>query len=461
MTRYSRLMFLVGAASLLGGCRHVVSESATVQPLSAACQVALAPGAHRQPLDRAIGDLQEQARTSVRKRQVLEQLGYQFVNRARLANDPGDYVLAEQVAVCIDEQDRGDLAALLLRGHALHQLHRFHEAEAIARMLVARREFVLDYALLGDTLMEQGRLTEAAGAYQKMIDLKPFYQSYTRAAHLRWLNGELDGAIDLIQKAITAASPRDPEAIAWAYTRLAGYELQRGDFERAAAAIDSAFSFQPDYASALLLRGRILLAQKRSRDAVPILERAASLNPLPEYQWVLADALRRLGREAQATAVEQQIKEQGAATDPRTVALFLSTRGVDQSQALSLTERELDVRRDVFTEDARAWALAGAGRFAEATAAMDRALSARTNDARLFVHAGAIAAATGRNREARRWFAAAETFRFTLLPSELDLLSEGLRPSDSTTRALAGPRAPRSARVGSLARSFASVRTRF
>jgi len=35
--------------------------------------------------------------------------------------------------------------------------------------------------------------------------------------------------------------------------------------------------------------------------------------------------------------------------------------------------------------------------------------------------------------------------------------SEGLRPSDSPTRSLAGPRPPRSARVGSLARSFAGV----
>jgi hypothetical protein len=33
--------------------------------------------------------------------------------------------------------------------------------------------------------------------------------------------------------------------------------------------------------------------------------------------------------------------------------------------------------------------------------------------------------------------------------------SEGLRPSDSLTRSRAGPRKPRSARVGSLARSFA------
>jgi len=33
--------------------------------------------------------------------------------------------------------------------------------------------------------------------------------------------------------------------------------------------------------------------------------------------------------------------------------------------------------------------------------------------------------------------------------------SEGLRPSDPLTRSLAGPPKPRSARVGSLARSFA------
>src|SRR4029077_10337831 len=187
-----------------------------------------------------------------------EQLGYQFIARARIANDPGDYTLAERVATCLEERHPGDLVALLLRGHALHQLHRFHEAEAIARTLVTKREFVLDYALLGDALMEQGRLTEAAAAYQKMIDLKPFYQSYTRAAHLRWLTGDLNGAIELIRKAIAAASPRNPEAIAWAYTRLGAYELQRGDASQAMRAVDAALSFQPDYAAALLMPGGAL-----------------------------------------------------------------------------------------------------------------------------------------------------------------------------------------------------------
>ena len=135
-----------------------------------------------------------------------------------------------------DNEASGIDQALLLRGHVLHQLHRFREAEQIARALVSTREVALDFGLLGDTLMEQGRLTEAAAAYQRMVDLKPFYQSYVRAAHLRWMRGDLDGAIELIRLAIGSASPRDPESAAWAWTRLAAYELQAGRARRAAAA---------------------------------------------------------------------------------------------------------------------------------------------------------------------------------------------------------------------------------
>src|SRR6185503_12610092 len=102
---------------------------------------------------------------------------------------------------------------------------------------------------------------------QKMIDLKPFYQSYTRAAHLRWLRGDLHGAIEMMHAAVKAASPRDRESVAWAYARLATYELQRGhlaDAERMAA---SSLQYVPDYAAALLARGRIQLARGRNADA--------------------------------------------------------------------------------------------------------------------------------------------------------------------------------------------------
>jgi tetratricopeptide (TPR) repeat protein len=336
--------------------------------------------------------------------------------------------VAEQAAACLESMQPNEPAALLLRGHVLHQMHRFGEAEAIARRLVATREFVLDFGLLGDALMEQGRVAEAAEAYQKMIDLKPFYQSYTRAAHVRWLRGDLAGAIEMMRAAVKAASLRDPESIAWAHSRLAFYELQRGRLADAGRMADASLRSVPDYAAALLARGRIQLAQKKPAEAVETLTRAARLNPLPEYQWALADALRLVNRADEAAAIEHQLVQGGAAADPRTLALYLATRRDSGGTAVHLARRELEKRADVFTLDALAWALASRGELQEASTLMTRALAEGTEDGRLFVHAAAIAAADGRPADAARWADKARKLRFTLLPSELGVLRRGLVP---------------------------------
>jgi tetratricopeptide (TPR) repeat protein len=392
--------------------------------------VAFAPGRDQNDADREIARTQREARSVRRARQAIERLGYLYVARARVSNDAGDYKLAEAAAECLDSWYPGEAATLLLRGHVLHQLHRFREAEQLARALVAKRTFVLDYGLLGDAVMEQGRLAEAADAYQKMIDLKPFYQSYTRAAHLRWLKGDLAGATDVMRLAIASASPRDPESSAWAWTRLSAYELQAGRLSEAAHAAESALGHQPGYAAALLAKGRALLAMRRPSDAVEALQRAARLNPLPEYQWALADAMRSQGRTDEAGAVELELTTRGAAADPRTLALYLATRRKEPARALALAEEELRARADVFTLDAHAWALAAAGRIDTAREEIARAVAEGTEDGRLFLHAGVIHAAAGRDRDAKRWLAKARHLRATLLPSE----------SAELTRTLAGVR---------------------
>jgi tetratricopeptide (TPR) repeat protein len=398
------------------------TSTSAIDPCAAA--LAPAPGSSQ---DRAIVELQNEARLRADSRRALESLGYRYVARARVSSDPGDYTLAEQSAACLTSRYPDDAAAQLLRGHVLHQLHRFREAEEMARRLVARREFVLDYGLLGDALMDQGKLDEAAAAYQKMIDLKPFYQSYVRAAHLRWLKGDVENATALIRLAIQAASPRDRESVAWAYTRLAIYELQQGRVDEAAAAVDSALSYQPDYAAALLERGRVLVARDRPADAIAPLRRAAGLNPLPEFQWALADALRLTGQDREAERVERALVERGRYTDPRTLALFLATRRTSTADAVSVAEGELESRRDIFTLDALAWALAAAGRASEADAAMKRALAEGTEDGRLFLHAAVIAELQGRQLEASAFSTKATALRATLLPSErveLDLVRQ-------------------------------------
>ena len=178
---------------------------------------------------------------------------------------------------------------------------------------------------------------------------------------MRWLKGDLDGAREVMRLAAESASPRDPESIAWAWTRLAAYELQSGRLDAAMGAADTALRHQPDYAAALLAQGRVLLARRRVSDAVSVLRKAARLNPLPEYQWVLADALRLGGLGAEANAVEEDLIARGSATDPRTLALYLATRRTNVATAVSLAQDELRARHDVFTLDAHAWTLAASG----------------------------------------------------------------------------------------------------
>ncbi len=426
---------LIALAMLAAACR--TQDGAPPSPVAAtprACDIALAPGGAQSLTETARHDLasgiaraQEEARGGADAKDALERLGYLFVAEARVANDPGGYTLAQAAAECLESRFPEDAAAQLLRGHVLHQLHRFREAEQVARALVARRTVVLDYGLLGDALMEQGRLDEAGAAYQTMLDLKPFYQSYVRAAHLRWLKGDLEGAIEALRLAIGSASPRDPESSAWAWTRLAAYELQAGRFSSSLAAADEALRHQPDYAAALLARGRTLLAMNERAAAVEPLARAAARNPLPEYQWALADALRLAGREREAARVEQQLTADGAALDPRTLALYLATRGIEPAKAVALAEEELETRGDVFTLDAHAWALAASGRVGEARDLLGRAVAEGTEDARLFLHAGAIHAAAGERREARTWLQKADRLRAMLLPSESAELTRQLK----------------------------------
>jgi tetratricopeptide (TPR) repeat protein len=420
-------MLLLLAAILPGiSCRQKnvgALKTATPRPIAVdPLAIALAPHTGDGRLDQEIRRLQQRIREGRTPELSLEQLGWSFVAKARESFDPGFYKLAESCALAIEQRVPQSPDALLLRGHVLHSLHRFKDAEVLARQLVETRGLSFDFGLLGDVLMEQGKLKDAVDAYQHMIDLKPELHAYARIAHLRWLKGDVDGAIEAMKLAVGSASPQDAESAAWVNTRLALYELQTGQFQIADRVCATALSFQPNYAPALLLRGRMLLARNRNVEAADVLKTAAKINPLPEYQWTLAEALRAADRPSDAIAVEKQLRESGAAADPRTLALYLATRCESASIALDLARAELNSRGDIFTHDAFAWSLAAAGRFSEAQPEMDLALAEGTEDGRLFFHAAMIAARNGHEAEARRWLEKASSLVQLLLPSERDQL---------------------------------------
>jgi tetratricopeptide (TPR) repeat protein len=391
---------------------------------SSPCAVALVPNKGDEKIDHEIRQLQQQARSDLEAAGTMKRLGWAFITKARLSHDPGYYKLAEVCALCVRSKDDDDPDALLLQGHILQSVHKFKDAEPIARKLTTIRTEAFDYGLLGDVLMEQGRLTEAVAAYQRMIDLKPDLQSYTRVAHMRWLKGDLDGAIEVMRMAVTSGSPGDPEPTAWAYTRLGIYELQAGDIEIAAKCAAMAMQFAENYPAALLLRGRTLLAQGKANQAIDYLQHAAVLTRLPEYEWTLADALREAGEAQAAKELETSLCRDGAVNDPRTFALYLATRRQQVEEALKLAREELNTRADVFTIDALAWALNANGRLAEAREYSKKALIEGTQDARLFYHAGCIALAAGEYSDAEKSFAFSNRIKQMLMPSEREDLGK-------------------------------------
>jgi tetratricopeptide (TPR) repeat protein len=410
-------LFIVLGATVAKKASWFGGESAIAKLQPASCRLVLAPLPVNKPIDRDIAQQQARVLSGSSSAAALEQLGWTFIKKARVSFDAGFYKLAEQCAVCAETRGSKGPETLLLRAHALQSLHHFADAEAAARELLSLRQRPFDYGVLGDILMDQGKVREGAAAYQKMVDSRPDLHSYARAAHVRWLTGDLKGAIHLINLATKASSPNDPEAAAWVFTRFALYRLQSGATKQALEACDAALALQSDYAPAMLARGRTLLAVNRVADAVVELQRAVELNPLPEYQWALADALTLNGDRDQAARIESQIAERST-EDPRMISLYLATRHQDVERAVQLAQQELHNRGDVFTHDALAWALAAAGRSVEAQQHMNKALSERTADPRLYLHAGVIAALNNDQEQAKRWLDQAAATQQMLLPSE-------------------------------------------
>src|SRR4029079_5354636 len=159
----------VGALLLLFALiasRKTAPRAEDSSPKSAACRFVLASLHGNEPIDEEIA--QQQALIRNGSKSGLERLGWIFVKKARLTFDASYYILAEQCAQCMEANGAKGPDTLLLNAHALQSLHRFHEAEALARELVSTRERPFDYGVLGDVLVDQGKVREGAAAYQKM-----------------------------------------------------------------------------------------------------------------------------------------------------------------------------------------------------------------------------------------------------------------------------------------------------
>jgi tetratricopeptide (TPR) repeat protein len=236
-----------------------------------------------------------------------------------------------------------------------------------------------------------------------MMRKRPSAAAYGRASYARELQGDLPGALRLMQMALEATSGHDPESQAWHHTQLGELHFQLGQFADAEREFQHALFTFADHPLAVAGLARLDAARGDLTAALAGYAKLEADAAMPEYLAQMADVEQALGRPADA-ARHAALAEQGWRTDmpePAHLARLLAGDVARAGEALVIAEQAATSRRDIFTMDAVAWAAFRAGKIERAVEASRFALRTGTRDRALLYHAAAIAAAAGERGRAR------------------------------------------------------------
>ncbi len=329
-----------------------------------------------------------------------------YIQKMRETTDFGYIDRAARIVNHVLSVEPDNYEALRLRSEIGLERHQFAEVEGFSRQMTRiAPDDAWNWGTLGDALMELGQYDGAADAYQKMVSLRPNQSSYNRASYYRWVMGDAAGAIAIMQRAIAAGSSA-PENTAWCLVDLGNLYFKTGRLADAEDAYRLALRTFEGYYPAYAGLGRVQAAQGMFDDAIASLKRAQAAVPMPEYASALADLYERTGKKAEAErqlqlidVIDKMARANNENTN-RNLALVLADQGRNVARALELAQAELQVRGDVYTSDALAWALYGNGKLAEAAESSRKALQFSTPEPAFYYHAGMIANALGNKAEA-------------------------------------------------------------
>lgn len=340
---------------------------------------------------------------------ALEGLALALTRRARETSDTDYYDRALAVldqAQKIDPEHRNVQRTRIWVWLGQHEFARAFDAALALHM--RNPDDLMTLALLTDASVELGRYDDAERYAQWLLDLRPGnVVGLTRAAYLRELFGDVDGAIELMEQAYLRTPGAETEDRAWLLTHLAHLQLSAGRVDQSDALVQAALREFPDYHYALAQLSDIRHAQGRHDDALVARQAHVRASPHPENGYRLGEAFVRAGRTVEAKAAFAAFERaalaeaDGVDNANRELTLYWLDHAGQPARALQLAQREAQRRKDVHTLDTLAWAQYRNGLFSDASATMARVLSVGTRDPGVLYHAGLIARRTGAATAAR------------------------------------------------------------
>jgi len=390
------MKILAGAVLALGLGGGMAAQTQTLQPV-------LASSAQQK-----ITQAQAQVDRNPKRYQAYNQLAMALARRARETSDVSFYTQADTALAKSFELSPGNLEGQKVQAWILLGKHEFAKAGGLAKQLNEKwPDDVLIYGYLVDANVELGNYPAAEEAAQWMLDIRPGnVPGLTRAAYLRELFGDADGAIELMEMAYRQTAPNEFEDRAWILTQIAHLRFSHGDVDRADQVLQQALALFPNYHYALASLAKVRAAQGRFAEAADFLRQRYRNAAHAENAYDLASALERAGRQEEARAFfaefEAKAKKEQELPDNanRELIFYYADHANRPDEALRIAMHEYALRKDVYTLDAYGWALSANGRNDAAREQLQAALAVGVRDAQLFYHAGIIAERVGDVAEA-------------------------------------------------------------
>jgi tetratricopeptide (TPR) repeat protein len=359
------------------------------------------------PAERNVAQARKRIGKNPKDFEAYNALALALSRRARETSDVNFYTEADEALrrsfeISPDNFDGERTHVWLLLGK-----HEFAAALEAAKKLNKRMpDDVMLYGFLTDANVELGNYKDAEAAAQWMLDLRAGnIPGLTRAAYLRELFGDVDGALDLMEMAYQSTPLAESEDRAWVLTQMAHLNLTIGKSDQAENLLQQALEIFPGYHYALGNLAKVRIQQKRYAEAVALLRQRYQAAPHAENLYELAEALQLAGRDEEAKKAfaefeKKSLLESYRADNSNHELIFYYA---DHAKALEVAEREFARRHDVYTLDSYAWALYSNGRFEESRKQIETALAVGIRHAKLFRHAGEIALQCGDRARAQQY----------------------------------------------------------
>lgn len=287
--------------------------------------------------------------------EALIELATIYSKEARVTGEHGYYYPAilnmlEEALKQKDLTENTKFKATALQANILLAQHRWKDGLAAAKEAHAISKYNAQvFAALVDANVELGNYKEAVNYATDMNNVKPGLEAYARASYIRELHGDMPGAIEAMEKAVTAGYP-GYDNTEWCRTTLAELYIKQGSWEKAEAAYRTSLEYRPNYPFAQAGIASVLQRNGEFEKAEALLLEALSGVPEIGFQEQLYELYAEWGKteklESTYAGIVEMVEDDKAHGHKVDLdyAIIKLRYGNDPEGALKLAENELEIR---------------------------------------------------------------------------------------------------------------------